>query len=512
MYSNPYQIFGIDETMEAYELRRILLSYKADAMKLKMLYSAYFNKVGNITMHCNNKSQLVEQLLCKRYEFGMDFDQIPLGQDEISDFLKRAIHYNSSSKGNRGLSTITAKDVEKRIEMFATSFWLVGEMDNRITEAIDAFDSDTREPKDDSKMMDVLVALRYGEIKAGIAEDIAQKASANGIVLDEKDFRNLILTSASYEQIKKIYEQIATKEKRDELIPELYVMNNMTDMSQITVMSEDEANRLIAKEHKYTSEYFDDLASRLDGSKDRASEPFLENQNHDFAWGIVLNEPSTIMDNEKVDTPIFKGRIKVERIGSFTEKSLFKRQRYIRETDIEVRRRAKAAHKKGMLSRLTMRKRGEKGSTDTRTMREHFYSYEARKEMMDNVWRVTKTGLDGKVSTHIIFTPLEYSTIRGSETLHEFVKNIYLSDYMLGIAAQNGGYAGRVHNDRGGFSISNKYSLDEVATAILFTSGQRGDILDCRDPKNKVKHECKTIVDFMNLINSRNRGERIKNE
>ena len=28
MYSNPYQIFGIDETMEAYELRRILLSYK----------------------------------------------------------------------------------------------------------------------------------------------------------------------------------------------------------------------------------------------------------------------------------------------------------------------------------------------------------------------------------------------------------------------------------------------------------------------------------------------------
>ena len=62
MYSNPYQIFGIDETMEAYELRRILLSYKADAMKLKMLYSAYFNKVGNITMHCKKELKCLQLL------------------------------------------------------------------------------------------------------------------------------------------------------------------------------------------------------------------------------------------------------------------------------------------------------------------------------------------------------------------------------------------------------------------------------------------------------------------
>lgn len=133
MYSNPYQIFGIDETMEAYELRRILLNYKADAMKLKMLYSAYFNKVGNITMHCDNKSQLVEQLLSKRYDFGMDFGMIPLGADEISDFLKRVIDYRANPAKSDALSTITAEDVEKRVEMFTSSLWLVGEMETKIT-------------------------------------------------------------------------------------------------------------------------------------------------------------------------------------------------------------------------------------------------------------------------------------------------------------------------------------------------------------------------------------------
>lgn len=384
-------------------------------------------------------------------------------------------------------------------------------MENKIDEAIDAFDHDTNDPKDDSRMMNVLLEIRYGELKISIAKELAKRVSENGLIIDEQQFHNLMLTSSPYEQIKRIYEQVATKEKRDELIPELYVRKNMSDMSEVMIIGEDAVKRLVDKEHRYSAEYFNDLAARLDGTKDRISEPVLENQNHDYAWGMVLDAPQVVMDNEPIDTPIFKGRIKVEKLGSFTEKSLFKKSKYAREIDTRARQRAKVRTKTGFLSRLRMKHGDEDRSETPQTMREQFYLHEAKKTCLDNIWRVTKTGIDGKMASYIIFTPLEYLGSRGSE-LFDFVKNIYLSDYMLNIAMQNGGYAGRVHKNDDGFSISTIYNQEEIASAVLFRHGQRGDIYDCRNREKKVRHPDKTVEDFMGLVNSKKRGERIRNE
>lgn len=512
MYKNPYQIFGVDENMSSYELRQLLLDYKIRAMGLNMLYAAYFTQVGPISMHIEKQSEVIEQILSKRYEFGLDFDQIPLAEDEIGDFLRRvSLSRKPVSEKDGQVSTTLAEDVKKRVELYTMSSFFTKEMQNRIESAIDVFDQDTNDPKDDSKMMDILLEIRYGELKIGIAKELAKRISENGLILSEEEFKKVMLNSAPYEQIKRIYGEIATKDKRDELIPELYVMKNMSDMSGVTVVSDDTVKHLIDKEHKYTSEYFDNLSARLSSSKYRNSGPTLENQNHDYAWGMVLDNPKIILDNEPVDTPIFKGRIKVENLGSFTEKSLFKRSKYSRESDVKARQRARMRERSSFLSRLRM-KHDDEGKAETpQTMRQQFYLHEAKKTMVDNIWRVTKRSIDGKTSTYIIFTPLEYLGSRDSK-LFDFVKNIYLSDYMLDIAMQNGGYAGRIHKDNEGFSISNRYNQEEIASAVLFRNGQRGDIFDCRDRGSKVSHSGKTVDDFMDLINSRKRGERVRDE
>lgn len=476
MYTNPYQIFGIDDNINPLELRQILRDYQIRAVAFNKLYDSYIIKFNGVTAHATKQSQLVEQLLSRRYEFGLDFEQIPLGTEEIRDFLNRALIAQKKYTGESEVSTITMEEARKRVDTLGLSLLYVRDIDKLASEAINAFDDNQ---ENTSQMMDAVLKIRYGELKIDIAKELAKRASSEGVVLDENSFWDLMVTSSPYKQLKSIYEQVATKDKRDELIPEIYVKKNMSDMSEVTVIGTDTIRHLLEKEHKYANEYFYDIVERFEGIKDR-SEPALRNQNHDYAWGMVLDTPKVIIDNEPVNTPIFQGRIRVERLGSFTEKSLFARNKYAREVAIRMRRRAKAPKQRGFLSRLTMKHGDEKDSDVPQTMREHFYLHEARKTMVDNIWKVTKTDKNGIASTYIIFTPLEYLGIRGSELL-EFVKNIYLSDYMLDIAMRNGGYAGRVQAEDDGFSISTKFCHEEIASAVLFRNGQKGDIYDCRE-------------------------------
>ncbi len=508
MYRNPYQIFGVDSEMEPYTLRRILLDYKASAMALSTLYSTYFNKIGPVAKR-GNQNKRVEQLLSQRYNFGLDFSQIPLTGDEMGDFFKVIRKSNVDvMEQNRELKAYRApEEIVEMKDMYMASVFYVGDVQRMIEKAITAFDEDTNDPKDTSKMMDALLSIRLDEAKTMIAKELAKRVSENGLICSGEEFKQLLMSSTPYEQTNKIYAQIATKEKRDELIPEIYVSNNMANPHDFITTSDERTSRIIAREDAYEREFFNDIVSRFEG--DRKDEPSLENQNHDYAWGIVLTAPKVLIDNDTVNTPIFKGRIKVESLGSFTEKSLFMKNKYSREVAIGRRSRAMVKRQQSLFSRLKMQR--DKNEKKPKTMREYFYRHEAKKSLVDNIWRVTKTDIEGKTNTYIIFTPLEYPGSRGSE-LYDFVKNIYLSDYMLNIAMQNGGYAGKIVREEGGFSVSNKYNEEEISSAILFRNGQQGDILDCREVGCKKRYESNNIHDFMNLINSRNRGERIKNE
>ena len=205
------------------------------------------------------------------------------------------------------------------------------------------------------------------------------------------------------------------------------------------------------------------------------------------------------MDNEPVNTPIFKGRITVENLGAFTEHSLFQKRKHDREKAIRVRNRAKTKHS-------IFKKKLEK-KPEQKVIREYYYRSEACKILTDNILRVTKTDTQGKTSTDIIFSPLSETGMRGS-SLSEFIKNVYLSDYMLDIAKQNGGYAGRIIKNDYGYYVSNIYNFEEIGSAILFQNGQMGDIMDNRDPEKRKKYTDVTKGKFLELINQERNRER----
>ena len=64
---------------------------------------------------------------------------------------------------------------------------------------------------------------------------------------------------------------------------------------------------------------------------------------------------------------------------------------------------------------------------------------------------------------------------------------------MLGLARTNGGYAGRIEKAPAGseqkYFISNKYNHDEIASAVLFSYGAPGKILDKRKPGQSRRYD-----------------------
>ena len=241
------------------------------------------------------------------------------------------------------------------------------------------------------------------------------------------------------------------------------------------------------------------MSSEYRDPDERFEKQMTENQNHDYGWGIVLTTPRKIMDNEPVNTPIFKGRITVEHLGAFSEHSLFRKRKYARERAIMVRERAKTKH--GIFKKKLEKKPEQK------VIREYYYKNEACKILKDDILRITKTDTQGKTSTDIIFSPVTEFGKRGS-SLSEFIKNVYLSDYMLDIAKQNGGYAGRIIKNDYGYYVSNAYNFEEIGSAILFQNDQKGDILDNRNPEKRKKYTDVTKGKFLELINQERKRER----
>lgn len=505
MYKNPYQIFNVDPLMSEKELKRIITDYKDKFSKLKLLYGSYFFDVSAVRMKYNS-NQMIEFLLGKRYKYGLDLSKTYLEDYELEDFLTNAQCFRGEDDNvDPALKSVLKHDAGSRQEMHTISTFVVADFERKASKALETYEK----TKDPSLMMDLLLEIKLADKKAEIAEELAKRFSESSIICSDSDFSEALMQSASYLQILQIYDQIKTKDKRDEFIPEIYVMKHMSDSSQLEVISPENVQRLLDNEDAYISEYFDNITSRWREKKD-VTPIKMENPNHDYAWGIVLKEPQILMKDESVNTPVFKGKITVEDLGSFTEETLFRKRKYFREHDLGIAKKAKPPkEKKGLFHRLTM-KQSRQPEEERRTMREYFYVHEAAKIMHDSIWRVTKTDIDGKMRTSIIFTPVSYSGMRGSE-LFDFIKNIYLSDYMLNMAEQNGGYAGRIEKSDDGFSVSNKYNYEEIASAILFQNDRAGTILDCRDGDRKQKLPNARKSDFLNLIEppKRRREERI---
>lgn len=517
MIRNPLAVFNISPEMSALEVEKQLLGYMAQITTLNAIYAKYFNKIKRnegFSLH-TKKGQEAEDLLARRYEFGLDLNSAILSEKEIEDFLE-PITVNQSNELPTTPRLANERNIEraKRLEMFSLSSLEVSKYKGKIERARQAYASSGYQ--DDSKMKDVLIELKYMEGITKIAERIATNLSAEGYFCTAEQFKQVLMQSKNYTELTEMYHQIDSKEKRENFIPEAYIQKNMADSEQFSTPSPETVKRLIAREKAYESKYYQELGIKYVDPELAKEMKLAENQDHDYAWGIVLDEPRRLINNEPVNSPIFKGRITVDRIGSFSEYSLFQKKKKEREYDVKIRKRS-TKPSRGSLSRLRIDQEASSHdamSEDKKyryiTMREYFYRHEACKTLVDHLLRVTKTDTEGRTRTSIIISPFEYSGLKESD-MREFLKNIYFSDYMLDVAEANGGYAGKVMGKDGKFFISNKYNHEEIASALLFSNGQKGTILDCRDKGQRKKYEGVTKDDFIRLLNQTER-EKFKDE
>ena len=201
------------------------------------------------------------------------------------------------------------------------------------------------------------------------------------------------------------------------------------------------------------------------------------------------------MKDEPIDIPSFKGTITVEKIGDFSEESLYRKVRI----DNEARRKRRNNTKIKGISNTILRKAiklltmtaddfaSYQYSQHKQCMRDYKYSYMASKTLYDHIYMVTKTDTDGIQRRQIIFSPITDENV-GKDVSMEFLKNVYFSDYMLDLARQNGGYAGEVFPTKnGGYNVYNYHQNceEQIGAAILFDRGYTGTIMDCRNSQKR---------------------------
>lgn len=517
--ANPYLFFGVNPEITGQELKNILLEYQLQFDKIYNQHAPYFSEYGvRNTEFMADDIKRIESLLARRYEFGLNLDKICLDEAELKSVFSKIEkarakdvsveestenRLSEQQKQVKDKQTMSKEEYYMRLELFSISYAEAMRERENIKKVLDAYLTDKNNPKDISPMLDTLISIRFKERTIEIADYLAQNLSNNGIVHERNEFREALNSSKAFRQLQGIYNQIATQERRNELIPELYVMKNMSDTTQFSTVTDETVNALLEREDAYKSAYYNNIVEVFENPEKSYEEKIPENQEHDYGWGIVLTKPRKIIDNEVVNTPIFKGRITVENLGAFTEHSLFQKRKHARERSIRIREKSKPKF-------VFLKKKLDK-SPKQKVIREYYYRSEARKTLTDNILRVTKTDTQGKTKTDIVFSPLSETGIQGSR-LSEFIKNVYFSDYMLDIAKRNGGYAGRLIGNEFGFFVSNCYNFEEIASAILFQNNQKGEILDNRNPENRHKYKDATKDTFLELINQERNRQREFNE
>lgn len=487
---NPFQTLGVDFfSREKIDLEvEILEKRLEELLKIRAIHEERFREhlVRGMSRYSISGNTL-EASLNERFILGLPTDKKFFDAEEIKFLSDKIEHLKSEEKQTpdkiQEERTINQSLVEQsgklRIDI------------KEYTRALEAYRNNPNSKEALEDVIDLYIKTRFEQAVIDLSQEISKGLPPVKNVGKYQTLELALITNPRYKELLGAYNKISTPEARKELVPEIYVLNRNADTSGIVTIPDKEVDRLLEQEEKYYQEWIED----------RAKGNFPKNQNHEHAWGIVLTKPSFLMKDEPIDTPIFQGKISVECIGNFTEASLFKK---VKNTNQKVsERRARTTIRKPQRLKLVnpMKKPKEEVS-----MRDRYYEYKASKLLYDSIYRVTKTDNKGITTTSIVFSPLTLSNISHGDVNRDFIKNVYFSDYMLDLAKQNGGYAGQIIESSKGVSISNAYSQDEIAAAILFDHGIKGSIVDNRG-KDKVQYNNVTRRDFLRILNI---GEREK--
>ena len=355
---------------------------------------------------------------------------------------------------------------------------------------------ESKDSKDN--LYDLYIRLKYEEAISSIGNDVARRVSrSSDPEKDELAYLTALKEDLKYRKIHNAYEKVATPKARAEIIPEIFIKSRLGDPSLLVTVSPEFKERVIANEGKYSAEYIKQIADNLGASaKTREEMQLAENQNHEYSWGVIIDEPTTVMDGVAVNNADFQGRISVKHLGYFSSESLFSKRKFLRERFENTTIESYNADLGGKRYRFSF-ERHTPNPKIAESMRRYYYKNEATKSLYSNIYLVQKTDSEGRKREDFVFSPMGKETFEKGKIPTEFLANVYFSNYALDLAKANGGFAGVIVNTPKGLSISTAYSTEEIASSILYQGNSIGKVMDKTAGDKTWKEEKGSIVDLM---------------
>lgn len=496
---NPFEVLGIEDITKEQQIRELEDRLRELKDLKKHMLGKHIKGTFGIQYRLSNINGKIEEYLNEQYNLGLNPNKKFFSKEDLDKlygtiFEEQDERFKIFQAMNPEEQAVMRRGIRVMHNAFAEQAGKVNRDISEYTTILSEYRKNPNNSKAGAALNDLYLKKKYEDKVVQVAGRIAETLPKPERIEASTIFYDALTTDSEYQQLTSAYNMIATVEARQDLIPEKYVKRRMVDTSGLLVMDEEYIEKLLERDEQYYSEF---IKTRKFGKESRYRMGYAENQQHDYGWGIVLTDPRFLIENEPVDTPDFKGKLTVENIGYFTEESLFTKRQHTKERRVEIK--IDDAKRQEMLSRYRI----DPTKAPFATLREYEWKYEATKNLFDRIYKVTKTDTEGRITSSIVFSPIVKRDIEKKEGL-DFIRDVYFSEYMLGLARQNGGYAGQLLKSPRGYSVSNKYSYEEIASAVLFDRGTEGYISDRRDDRN-ITYPRATKEDFVRLMNQSER-------
>lgn len=489
---SPFKILGVNisdigSKVQSLQARKIQLE------KVRQMYESMFRNKGlvNLTRHSISDGT-IEGDLNERFILGLPITSRYFSDVDIEELLSKI----DELKQKDDYET-EGRDTSKMLnQSLVNQSKLVGKKCSEYSEVLRQYKENPNDTNSINAIIDLHIRQSYEEQLVQLAQEVSQSLQPVEKIGKDDTFITALMSHPKYKELAEAYSKIATVEGRRDCIPELYVLSRLGSETDFTGLSDEQSKRILAREEKHRQNWLNEMTG-TEMPDDVMGYP--ENQNHDYGWGMVLQDPKFIMKDEYVDTSDFNGKITVENIGAFTSESLFKKVHNPRKFGAPVQFNGNIDEYVKKLQKLTTTEHHGK------TMRKAFYKHEATMTKYNYIYRVTKTDTEGRATSDIVFSPLHPKEIGKYD--QKFVRELYFSNCVLDKAKINNGFVGRVEDypkENNRYSITTEYCEEELAAALLFANGIRGKISDNRGGK-KVIHEGVTNADFLRILNA---GER----
>ena len=483
---NPYLALGMKSRISRTEIVKELEDRIRFLSRLKADNEYFFKKMikdKNMFKYVGKKSDFsdigIEEELSQKFACNIIPKSRFLSYRELSR-LKGTVKLEGNSdnpeiKDNYSFYVRVVKSQQQRLNAELEKY----------NEILDNYRNNHNSEEARTALYDLYIKMKYEDEVVKLAADIAMKTPRTfNAKKDRAEFKLRLTRDPRFLKLKGTYAKVATTRKRDDLNPELYVKARLGNPDLLTIADPDWKKYIIGRERKFCEQYLHRISQNNSQEKNDSNEAV--NQEHDYGWAMIIDNPEVVMDGVEVNTSDFEGKVTVKHMGYFSSESLFRKKKVLKEKHETTKISKAVIVDKEKRRRFTLREHIPDPNIPE-NMREYYYKYDPTKQSFNNVYLVSKTDNDGKTQEYIAFSPIKKGEF-GEKYPESFMANVYFSNYALSVAQQNGGFAGSIEKDKNGLSISTAYNQEEIASAVLYQSGSTGKIID-RTKSGKTRWE-----------------------